>query len=102
MTYIMAVVYKIEGDEPIEFQEEFIKTLPENALYFTNPLVMPEFEENQFDAMVYYYDPDTGRRQEARSMLEVVQKTWVYSTQAIAQHLGLTEEQVLEVLEASR
>lgn len=102
MTYIMAVVYKIEGDEPIETQEEFIKTLPENALYFTNPLVMPEFEETQLDAIVYYYDPDTGQRQEARSILEIVQKTWVYSIQDIAERLGLSEEQVLKIVKDSR
>ena len=102
MAYVMAVVYKLESDEPIEILEKFIETLPQNALYFTNPLVMPDFELNQFDAVVYYYDPTTGRREEARSILEIVEKSQVYSTEFIAQHLGLTEEQVLEVLEASR
>jgi predicted adenine nucleotide alpha hydrolase (AANH) superfamily ATPase len=105
MAYVMAVVYKLESDEPIEILEKFIETLPQNALYFTNPLVMPDSElneVNQFDAVVYYYDPNTGRREEARSILEIVEKSWVYSTEFIAQHLGLTEEQVLEVLEASR
>jgi hypothetical protein len=102
MAYVMAVVYQLEGDQPLEMLEEFIKTLPENALYFTNPLVMPDFDEAQFEALVYYYNPDTGQREEARSILEIMQKTWVYSTQFIAQHLGLTEEQVLDILEKSK
>jgi hypothetical protein len=102
MAYLMAVVYTLESDQPVEMSEEFIKTLPENAVYVTNPLVMPDFEEPQFETLVYYYSPETGQLEEARSILEIVQRTWVYSTQFIAQRLGLTEAQVLEVLEASR
>lgn len=102
MAYVMAVVYQLEGDQPLETLEEFIKTLPENALYFTNPLVMPDFDEAEFEALVSYCTPDTGRWEEARSILEVMQRTWVYSTQFIAQSLGLTENEVLDILEKSQ
>jgi len=100
MKYAMAVLYELEGDEPIAAQDAFIKTLPENALYVTNPLICPDGVEDGFDIDVHYYTP-RGVRLQMESIIGLEMRTWVYSTAYIAHRLGLTEDEVLEVLEAN-
>ena len=103
MAYVMAVLYHLEGDEPVEAQEALIKTLPENALYVTNPLIAPTWGDEglHFDIDVYHYTPD-GYRKPMPSIIEVSMMMPSYSHAYIGERLGLTEDEVRKVLEANR
>lgn len=108
MAYVMAVLYHLEGDEPVAAQEALIEGLPQNALYVTNPLVMPSWDTTDgegpncgFDLDAFYYTPD-GVRKEVASIVEIHMMMPSYSHAYIGELLGLTEQEVYAVLETEQ
>jgi hypothetical protein len=68
MTYMIAVLHTIEGDEPTAAFENFTSTLPESAVFCTGPLVAPDTTNPDFDIDVFRFR--RGQRIELQSANE--------------------------------